>query len=97
MLAAYPYRFQAVLYHDEIVTLTRPYDSQVPVTAFLAAMDPTLAGKPADDPDVRAAQDQQVLHEMRATELMLAQPDVKSVVWHLDSAWLDRHGIAVSD
>jgi hypothetical protein len=93
MLAEYPYDFKAVLFLNGIVTLTRPYEAGVPVAAVLAAMDPTLAGKPMDDPAFAAAEDRLRRHEMHAIMVMLAEPDVDSVIWSLDRAWLNRRGI----
>jgi hypothetical protein len=94
ILAEYPYDFKALLFLNGIVTLTRPYDADVPVSEALAAIDPTLAGKPADDPAVAAARDRLQRTEMHAIALMLAEPDVRSIVWSLDRAWLNGQGIA---
>jgi hypothetical protein len=97
VLASYPYRFRAVQFLNGIVTLTRPYDSEVPAILFLTAMDPTLANKPADSADAQAAFARLSEHEMQAIGVMRAQPDVESVDWMLDRAWLDRHHIDVPD
>lgn len=93
MLASYPYPFRALLLANGILTLTRPYDASVPVTVFLAAIDPGLAEKPAQAPEVRAAEEQLRRHEMHAILLMLAEPDVDSVIWSLDRAWLRARGV----
>jgi hypothetical protein len=90
-----PYPFKAVLFLNGIVTLTRPYDEQVSLTEALTAMDPTLSGKPADDPAVIAARDRLQGYEMYAIGLMLSQQDVRSVVWSLDRAWVNEQGIAL--
>jgi hypothetical protein len=94
VLAEYPYDFKALLFLDGIVTLTRPYDNAVPVNEVLVAIDPTLAGKPADDPAVAAARERLQRYEMHAIGVMLAEPDVRSIVWSLDRAWLNSRGIA---
>lgn len=93
VLAEYPYDFRALLFLNGIVTLTRPYDNAVPVADVLVAIDPTLAGKPANDPAVLAARDALQHHELHAIYLMLAEPDVSSVVWSLDRAWLNGKNI----
>jgi hypothetical protein len=93
VLAEYPYDFKALLFLNGIVTLTRPYDADVPINEALVAMDPTLTGKPADDPAVVAARDRLQRMEFHAIGLMLAEPDVASIVWSLDRAWLNRQGI----
>jgi hypothetical protein len=95
ILAAYPYEIRALLFLNGVVTLTRPYDDQVPVNAFLGAIDPALAGKAADDPALVAAKDRLRQHEMHAIMLMVAEPDVDSVVWQLDRARLFDLGIAL--
>ncbi|WP_296702180.1 hypothetical protein [Thiocapsa sp. UBA6158] len=94
ILAEYPYDFKALLFLNGIVTLTRPYDADVPMDDALVAMDPTLAGKPADDPAFTAARDRLQRTEFHAIGLMLAEPDVGSIVWALDRAWLNGRGIA---
>lgn len=94
-LAEYPYDFRALMFLHGVVTLTRPYDDQVPVVGFLAAQDPSLAGKPADDPAVVAAAERLRDLEMHAIGLMLAQPDVNSVLWALDRARLSKLGVAL--
>ncbi|EGV15921.1 hypothetical protein [Thiocapsa marina] len=93
ILAEYPYEFKALLFLNGIVTLTRPYDAGIAMNEVLMAMDPTLAGKPADDPAVVAARDRLQRMEFHAIGLMLAEPDVDSIVWSPDRAWLNRQGI----
>jgi hypothetical protein len=92
-LSASPYRFKALLFLNGIVSLTRPYDEGVPMIEALKAIDPTLVGKSADDPAVIAASDRLQALEMYAIGLMLAEQDVRSVVWSLDRAWLSSKGI----
>lgn len=93
VLAAYPYEFRALLFLNGIVTLTSPHASEMPLEPFLVQIDPTLAGKAADDPAMRAASDRFRAHEMHAIQVMLAEPDVESVVWALDRAWYQKQGI----
>ncbi|NCA69609.1 MAG: hypothetical protein EOM91_05790 [Sphingobacteriia bacterium] len=96
VLSAYPYDFRALLFMNGIVTLTRPYDErQVPITQFLAVVDPSLVGRPAEDPLVMAAADRLRQLERHAIMLMLAEPDVDSVIWSLDRARLTRLGIVL--
>lgn len=94
-LAEYPYDFRAIEFLRGIATLTRPYDAGVPVSIFLTTIDPALAGKPPDDPAWVAAEDRLRQHEMHAISLMLAEPDVSSVMWALDRAWFGRRGIPI--
>ena len=95
MLAAYPYEFRALLFLNGIVTLKRPHDAAIPVAVALGALEPAVAGKSPDDPAMVAARDRLQRHEMRAIELMLEQPDVHSVIWSLDRAWLNGKGISL--
>lgn len=93
VLAEYPYDFKAVIFLNGIVTLTSPHASEVPVEPFLRAVDPSLADKSPQDPAMLAAGQRFWRQELRAIELMTAQPDVDSVNWSLDRAWYHRHGI----
>lgn len=93
VLTSYPYTFRAVLFVNGIVTLTSPHASVAPIEPFLQVIDASLAQAAPEDPAMLAARDGFWRQEMRAIELMIAQPDVDSVVWSLDRAWYHAHGI----
>lgn len=93
VLAAYPYNFRVVNFLNGIATLTRPYTDSSGPKAFLAKVDPTLAGLGADDPAMRSAEQALKEKEYRAIGLLLDQPDVDSVIWFLDQAWYTRNKV----
>lgn len=93
MLAEYPYDFKVLLFLNGVVTLTSPHASEAPLRPFLNRIDPSLADKPADAPEVVAAERGFRAIEMHAIQVMLAQPDVESVVWSLDRAWYHKNRV----
>lgn len=93
MLAEYPYDFKVLLFLNGVVTLTSPHGSQVPLRPFLNRIDPSLADKPDDAPEVVEAERRFRAIEMHAIQVMLAQPDVESVIWALDRAWYHKNRV----
>ncbi len=96
VLATYPYEFRAVLFVTGIVTLTSPHADEVPLEPFLQTLDPSLRDKPTTDPALAAARARFVEHEQRAIALLLAEPDVDSVIWSLDRAWYHQHKVPLA-
>jgi hypothetical protein len=95
VLAAYPYRFRVLLFLNGILTLTSPHASEVPLTAFLTKIEPSAAGRAADSPEMLAAEKRFREVEMHAIQVMLAEPDVDSVVWGLDRAWYHKNATPI--
>ena len=93
VLTNYPYRFKVLQFLNGVATLTSPHANAVPIQPFLATIDPALGGKASTDQAMIAAAQRLTEAEMRAVELMTAEPDVDSVVWSLDRAWYHKHGI----
>lgn len=93
VLAQYPYQFRVVLFLNGIATLTSPHASQVPIEPFLRAIDPALAAKPNDEKAMAAALERFRQQEMRAVDLLYAEPDVESAAWSLDRAWYHQHRV----
>lgn len=96
-ISSYPYRFRVVSLEDGVATLSTPRSFDVPAYRFLAIIHPNLANKADNDPAMIAAQQELIDHQKRAQGLILAQPEVKSVQWELDTQWLAARGISVSD
>lgn len=94
-LAAYPYPFRVESLKDGVATLKSPRSFEVPVIRFLAVIDPQLAGKEADHPDVMAAQAALAQHQKRAQAIVEGQPEVKAVRWVLDRAWYAARGVTL--
>lgn len=96
VLANYPYDFRPLVFLNGVVTLSSPDAGEGPLPAFLAKVDPAVAGKPAGSPEMVAAEQHFRQIEMRAIQVMRSQPDVESVVWSLDKAWYHKHGVPLA-
>jgi hypothetical protein len=94
-IADYPYRFRVVALDDGVAAISTPRSFDLPAYCFLAIIYPNLANKADNDPEVIAAQQELIDHQKRAQGLVLAQPDVESVRWELDTQWLSARGISV--
>lgn len=92
-LAAYPYQFRVESLNDGVATLKSPRSFEVPVIHFLAVIEPRLAGKDANHPDVMAAQAALVHQQKRAQEIVERQPEVKAIRWALDREWYAARGL----
>jgi hypothetical protein len=92
-LVAYPYQFRVESLKDGVATLKSPRSFEVPVARFLAVIEPRLAGRDPNHPDMMAAQATLVHHQKRAQALVEGQPEVKSVRWTLDRDWYAARGI----
>ncbi|ADC61634.1 hypothetical protein [Allochromatium vinosum] len=95
-LAEYPYDFKVLLFLNGVVTLTSPQASDVPLRPFLNRIDPSLADKSADAPEVVEAERRFRAIEMQAIRVMLSQSDVESVVWSLDRAWYHKNRVPLA-
>ncbi|EXJ13760.1 hypothetical protein [Imhoffiella purpurea] len=93
VLSQAPYRFRVLVFLNGIATLSSPHADLVPLETYVKAADPALAERPADDAEVVAAERAFRESELRAIAVLLAQPDVDSVVWSLDRAWYHKHGV----
>ncbi|EGV31626.1 hypothetical protein ThidrDRAFT_1827 [Thiorhodococcus drewsii AZ1] len=94
-LASYPYQFRVRSLENGVATISTPRSYDIPAMRFLEIIHPNLAGLAQDDPKMVAAQQDLINHQKRAMGLMLAQPQVKSVDWQLDTQWLADHGVQV--
>jgi hypothetical protein len=94
-LSGYPYQFRVLSLSNGIATVSTPRSFEVPVVRFLAIIHPELAGAAEDDPRMIAAQQVLVDHQKKVQEMIATQPDVKAVLWELDTQWLADHGVQV--
>ncbi|RKT46669.1 hypothetical protein [Thiocapsa rosea] len=95
-VSSYPYRFRVVSFENGVATISTPRSFDMPAYRFLAIIHPNLTNKADNDPQVIAAQQGLIDHQKRAQGLILAQPQVESVEWQLDTQWLAARGINVS-
>ena len=96
LVSSYPYRFRVVSFENGVATISTPRSFDVPAYRFLAIIHPNLTNKADNDPQVIAAQQELIDHQKRAQGLILAQAQVESVEWQLDTQWLAARGISVS-
>lgn len=94
-ITSYPYRFRVVSLENGVATLSTPRSFDVPAYRFLAIIHPNLKDKADNDPQMIAAQQDLIDHQKHAQGLILAQPQVQSVQWELDTQWLAARGISV--
>lgn len=94
-ISSYPYRFRVVSLDNGVATLSTPRSFDIPAYRFLAIIHPNLTNKADNDPEVIAAQQDLIDHQKHAQGLILAQPQVQSVQWELDTQWLAARGISV--
>jgi hypothetical protein len=92
-LAAYPYAFRVISVENGVATMKSPRSFEVPVARFLAVIEPQLAGKDPEHPDMVAAQARLAEHQKRAQAIVEAQPEVSSVRWVLDRDWYAARGV----
>ncbi|MBK1720672.1 hypothetical protein [Thiocystis violacea] len=92
-LASYPYQFRVRSFKNGVAVISTPRSFDIPAIRFLEIINPKVAGKTQDDPAMIEAQQDLINHQKRAMGLILAQPDVKSVDWELDTQWLADHGV----
>lgn len=93
VLRSYPYPFRVSRMDGTVAVMASPRSPQVPVGTMIGAIDPSLAGKSADDPDFIAAEKTLAQAQGEARKIVLAQPGVTGVKWELDRNWLMEHGI----
>ncbi|NEX23246.1 hypothetical protein G3480_23605 [Thiorhodococcus mannitoliphagus] len=92
-LVDYPYQFRVRSLDNGTAIISTPRSFDIPAIRFLEIINPKLAGKAQDDPEMIAAQQDLIDHQKRAMGLILAQPGVDTVDWQLDTQWLADHGI----
>ncbi len=92
-LKTYPYQFRVRAFQNGIAVISTPRSFDIPAIRFLEIINPKLAGKAQDDPEMIAAQQDLIDHQKLAMGLILGQPGVTSVDWELDTQWLADHGV----
>ncbi|HCA27251.1 MAG TPA: hypothetical protein DEP05_06360 [Betaproteobacteria bacterium] len=91
-LLNYPYPFRVVRLNGAVAVMATP--AVAPSAAVVAAITPSLRGKPAADPAVVRAEKTLTRMQQEARRIVLAQPQIRAVQWVADPAWLRRHGAA---
>ncbi len=94
-LKSYPYPFGVVGVEGSVAVMSTPRSSAMPVYRMIRAIDPSLSGKAADNPDFVAAEKALAKVQTEARQIVLAQPGVSEVKWELDRNWLVSHQITL--
>ncbi len=94
-IAAYPYQFKALEIQDRTAVLSSPRSTTVPAIQFLGIINPRLANKSEQDPEVIAAQKELGALQGKVRELVVGRPDIDKVHWQLDKQWYADRGILV--
>ncbi|MDD5329742.1 MAG: hypothetical protein PHX38_07045 [Sulfuricella sp.] len=94
-LKSYPYPFRVVDMEGPVAVMSTPRSSAMPVYRMIRAIDPSLSGKSADNPDFVAAEKALAKVQTEARQIVLAQPGVAEVKWELDRNWLVGHQISL--
>ncbi|AHF04748.1 hypothetical protein MARPU_13515 [Marichromatium purpuratum 984] len=94
-VAEYPYDFRVLTFLNGVATVTSPRASTVEESRYLGWIDPTLGNgdASAQAQSLRTARERLSYTELYVLQLLLSQSDVDSVVWALDRAWFNRHGV----
>lgn len=96
LVSAFPYRFRVLRVENGIATMSTPRSSAVPVARVLGILFPNVAGKAETSEAYMRAQQRLAKVQTRARDRVLDDPEIKSVSWELDRAWLSRHGIQMA-
>ena len=93
LVSAFPYTFRVLRVEGDTAVMSTPRSPAVPVERVLGILFPDIAGQPSDSPTFQEAQKRLARTQTRARDLVLEDPRVKRVQWHLDRDWLLQHGI----
>lgn len=94
-LKDYPYRFRVLRVEGETAVMSTPRNFDVPAFRMLGVLYPDINVKDANNPAFIAVERLLGQVQDEARGIVLAQPGIREVRWELDSAWLQRQGIAV--
>lgn len=94
-IASYPYQFRVLSVSNGIATMSSPRSAAFPVYRVLGLLNPHLANRPQDDPDLMKAQDELANVQKRAQKIVIESVSVNRVIWELDKNWLSQHGVQV--
>jgi len=92
-VAGYPYRFQVLRVANGIAVISTPRSSAFPVYRALGIIDPHLANRSQEDPDVMKAQQELAEVQKRVKSIVTESDGINRVQWELDRNWLSRNGV----
>lgn len=92
-LAVYPFPFRVVSLANGVARMTSPRSANLAASQSLRVMYPALQHSGAVSDEMMTAQEELARVQSHAAELIVSQPDVKTVRWVLDERWLENHGV----
>lgn len=92
-VSGYPFPFHVMDLENGIATVASPRSPEVSVLKFIGIAFPDLEGVDGNDPQVIEAQKQLAEVQNKVKKLLVAQPDVDSVQWKVDTRWFEKHGV----
>lgn len=92
-LAAYPYRFRVLDFHNGVATVSAPHAANFVALRALRILYPELADEADDSPELDEAQQEMARFQALAVQVIKSDPEVTSVVWKLDERWLYENGV----
>ena len=94
-IASYPYQFRVLRLNNGIATMSTPRSAAFPVYRVLGLLNPHLANRSQDDPDLMKAQAELAGIQKRAQKIVMEAASVNRVLWELGKNWLSQHGVQV--
>ena len=94
-IASYPYPFHVLRVEEGTAIVSSPRSTQVSVLQFFQVALPNLDITNPDTPTVITAQKQLADVQGQVYNLIKAQPEIKDVLWEIDSAWYASHGVTL--
>ena len=92
-IEAFPYRFTVVSVGNGIATISTPRSTEVPVERILGILFPQVVGRKAGSAEFQKAQKELARIQTKARDIVLSDPEIKSMRWQLDRSWLSQHGV----
>lgn len=92
-LADYPYQFRVLRIDNGKAYISSPRSANVSVLEIIRVIYPELADVSVTDERFQEAQKELVEHQALAHVLVMSAPEVSSVGWQLDEAWLRNNGV----
>ena len=93
----FPYRFKVLRVDNDIATVNSPISTELPCGKVIAIIFPALKGKSLLSEEYQIAQQQLASVQMRVTNIVKSDPDIKKIIWELDRTWLIQNGISFNN
>lgn len=92
-LGSYPYPFRVLRVEGDVAVMTTLRSRQMSTQQALGFLFPTLREEVPSAPDWQQAERRYARLQARASEIVLASPDIHRVRWELDENWYYLKGM----